>query len=85
MDRSADRLNEAAKDIRRGQRCGQMTASTIGYDVTTIVTCGFNGALGGTRTPNLLIRRLCHAYPLPAHFAADLPRCYSLMRNRWQR
>jgi hypothetical protein len=30
------------------------------------VTCGFGGALGGTRTPNLLIRRLCHAHPLPA-------------------
>ena len=43
------------------------------------------GALGGTRTPNLLIRRLCHAHPLPAHFPADLPRCHSLVRSGRQR
>jgi hypothetical protein len=43
------------------------------------------GALGGTRTPNLLIRRLCHAHPLPAHFAADLPRCYSQVLSRRRR
>ncbi len=43
------------------------------------------GALEGIRTPNLLIRRLCHAYPSPAHFTADLTKQYSLMRNRRQR
>jgi len=32
-----------------------------------------------------LLRRLCHAHPLPAHFVADLPRCYSLVRSRWRR
>jgi hypothetical protein len=32
-----------------------------------------------------LIRRQCHAHPLPAHFTADLPRCYSLVRSRRQR
>jgi len=26
-----------------------------------------------------LIRRLCHALPLPAHFTADLPKQYSLV------
>ena len=29
-----------------------------------------------------LIRRLCHADPLPAHSAADLPKLYSLVRSR---
>jgi hypothetical protein len=45
---------------------------------------GICGALGGTRTPNLLIRRLCHAPPLPAYSPADLPKRYSLMRSRRQ-
>ena len=43
------------------------------------------GALGGTRTPNLLIRRLCRGRLLPAHSCADLPRFCSLVRGRWQR
>jgi hypothetical protein len=43
------------------------------------------GALGGTRTPNLLIRRLCHAHPLRAHSTADVPKRYSLVRTRRQR
>ena len=42
------------------------------------------GALGGTRTSNLHIRRLCHACPLPAHSRVDLPKCCSLVRSRWQ-
>ena len=37
------------------------------------------------RAPDHLIRRLCHAYPLPAHFAADLPKQCSLVRSRWRR
>jgi hypothetical protein len=32
-----------------------------------------------------LIRRLCRAHRLPAHFVADLPRCYSLLRTSWRR
>jgi hypothetical protein len=32
-----------------------------------------------------LIRRLCHVHPLPAHPGADLPKCCSLVRSRWQR
>jgi hypothetical protein len=32
-----------------------------------------------------LIRRLCHAHPLPAHFITDLLRCYSLVRIRQHR
>ena len=43
------------------------------------------GALGGTRTPNLLIRQLCHVHLLSAHFAADLLKYYSLVRRRRQR
>jgi hypothetical protein len=40
---------------------------------------------GGTQAPSLLIRRLCHAYALPARSVADLPKCCSLVRSRWQR
>src|SRR5215813_12178244 len=36
------------------------------------------GALGGTRTPNLLIRRLCHASLLPGHMPRGLQGCRSL-------
>jgi len=32
-----------------------------------------------------LIRRLCHAHLLPAHFIADRPRCCSLVRSRRRR
>jgi hypothetical protein len=32
-----------------------------------------------------LIYRLCRARPPPAHFVADLPKCYSLVRSRRQR
>jgi len=32
-----------------------------------------------------LVRRLCHACPLPAYSHADLPKCCSLLRSRWQR
>ena len=32
-----------------------------------------------------LIRRLCHAHPLPAHPGADLLKCCSPVRSRWQR
>jgi hypothetical protein len=42
-------------------------------------------ALGGTRTPNLLIRRDLQAHPLPAHTSVDLPKCCSTMRNNCQR
>jgi hypothetical protein len=31
-----------------------------------------------------LIRRLCHAHPLPAHFATDLLKYCSLVRSRRQ-
>jgi hypothetical protein len=34
---------------------------------------------------DLLIRRLCHTRPLPAHSWAGLPKRYSLVRGRWQR
>jgi hypothetical protein len=43
------------------------------------------GALGGTRTPNLLIRRDLRAHPLPAHMPIDLLECCSAMRNEWRR
>jgi len=35
--------------------------------VTILLTCTFEGALGGTRTPNLLIRRDLQGHPLQAH------------------
>jgi hypothetical protein len=37
--------------------------------VIKAATCGIAGALGGTRTPSLLIRRDLHARPLPAHMS----------------
>ena len=37
-----------------------------------------------TSQHDLQIRRLCHAHPLPAHPAADLPKRYSLVRSRRQ-
>ena len=60
MDRYVDRLNEAAgmSDMAddAAKKCGQMTTLTGRYGVRIIVTWGFGGALGGTRTPSLLIR-----------------------------
>jgi hypothetical protein len=38
------------------------------------------GALGGTRTPNLLIRRVCHGSLLPGYMLPDLLGCLSLFR-----
>jgi hypothetical protein len=53
------------------------------------VTWELIGALGGTRTPNLLIRRQCRACHRPGHSTADLSgqfssacvvfRCYSVL------
>jgi hypothetical protein len=40
------------------------------------LTCGYGGALGGTRTPNLLIRRSGHIVqdrPSPVVGWADIP------------
>jgi hypothetical protein len=72
------------------RRCGQRCCISLLY-----VTCEMPvlssdpacelGALGGTRTPNLLIRRLCHTRSRPAHFTVDLPKRYSLVRSRRQR
>jgi hypothetical protein len=42
------------------------------------------GALGGTRTPNLLIRRVFRAPPPPAYMPVDLVGSCSLMRSRRQ-
>jgi hypothetical protein len=42
------------------------------------------GALGGTRTPSLLIRRLCHAHPPPADSRGDLLKYCSQVRSRRQ-
>ena len=44
------------------------------------VTCAL-GALGGTRTPNLLIRRDLHSRPLPARSATDLLEYSSTVRS----
>jgi hypothetical protein len=42
-------------------------------------------AIGLLFSRDLLSRRLCHAHPLPAHSRADLPKCCSLVRGKWQR
>jgi hypothetical protein len=58
---------------------------TLGGRWRTGRKCALGGARSeGPETPNLLIRRLCRACPLPAYFTADLPRCYSLVRSRRQ-
>jgi hypothetical protein len=72
------------------RRCGQRCCTSLLYaafkrPVPRSEPAAELGALGRTRTPNLLIRRLCHAYPLPAHSAADLPKRYSLVRSKRQR
>jgi hypothetical protein len=55
---------------------------TLSHDHKIRLDCGIGlRALGGDH----LIRRLCHAYPLPAHSTADLPKRYSLVRSRRQR
>src|ERR1039457_5945900 len=45
------------------------------------------GALGGTRTPNLLIRRdtQTQTHPLPAHTSVDLPKYCAAMRHDCRR
>jgi len=79
---------------RRGllmnRRCGQRCCTSLLYaackrPVPRWEPAADLGALGGTRTPNLLIRRLCHAHHLPAHSIAELPKQCSLVRIRWQR
>jgi hypothetical protein len=65
--------------------CTSLLYKTAGVSCGLEYTAPDLGALGGTRTPNLLIRRQCHAHPLPAHSRAGLLDCYSLMRSRWQR
>ena len=64
---------------QRGSQRDQKDPNRTGLGASDV------GALRGTRTSNLLIRRLCRADRLPAHFAGDLPRCCSLMRSRQQR
>jgi len=58
------------------------SAWTTADDTSCEVRCG---ALGGTRTPNLLSRRDLYSHPLPVHFCADLAKCYSLIRSKWWR
>ena len=49
------------------------------------LTCGYGGALGGTRTPNLLIRRFLCGRPAPFRSVRDLglvsPRLSRRVRN----
>jgi hypothetical protein len=44
------------------------------------LTCRYGGALGGTRTPNLLIRRLCRPRSRPGYIPRGLVGRHSLMR-----
>ena len=71
MDRYADRLDEAVGDAL-DQADGDADAAkmrpndddnTSGKECAMQLTWGFGGALGGTRTPNLLIRSQM-LYPL---------------------
>ena len=48
------------------------------------LTCGYVGALGGTRTPNLLIRRELHACSLPGGMCVDLLRWCQTSRSGWR-
>jgi hypothetical protein len=43
------------------------------------------GALGGIRTPDLLIRRDLQAHQPPAYTSVDLPECCLTMRNDCER
>src|ERR1022692_2940553 len=53
--------------------------------ISNASSCGDCGALGGTRTPNLLIRRELRAHPPPGHTSVDLQECCSGMRNNCRR
>jgi len=66
----------AGPHLVRSNRCGRTRSTSTLKSV---------GALGGTRTPNLLIRRELRANPLPGHTAVDLLKCCSALRNRRQR
>jgi hypothetical protein len=50
-------------------------------DKTSVSAWENVSALGGTRTPNLLIRRDIQPRPLPAHLSADLLKSWSTMRS----
>jgi hypothetical protein len=58
--------------------CSEREVIGLGYSLGNsrghfMIAIGlWGGALGGTRTPNLLIRRLCHAHPSPADSRDDL-------------
>ena len=62
MDRYADRLDSAAKDAGTA-KSGPDDDEGSGAAPSTMLTCRLVGALGGTRTPNLLIRSQM-LYPL---------------------
>jgi len=71
------------------RRCGQRCCALLLYAVYERTDprsepAADLGALGGTRTPNLLIRRLCHAHAPPADSHGDLLKYSSLVRSRRQ-
>jgi hypothetical protein len=59
---------------------GHIAAAVRPYRPNSVLTCGKCGALGGTRTPNLLIRRQRRERRRPGHTPSDLARRCSLVR-----
>jgi hypothetical protein len=69
MDRYADHLGAAAEASTTRIKPKE-SGKRAGGEAVRPVARGFKGALGGTRTPNLQIRRLCHADQRPGHLLA---------------
>jgi hypothetical protein len=63
LDRYADRLDEAATDADAAKMRPDESPDNHDNDGVTPSTWALGGALGGTRTPNLLIRSQM-LYPL---------------------
>jgi len=83
MDKYADRLDDAAADATGKAKTRPEDERRPGRIMTGPSTCGNCGALGGTRTPNLLIRRcMCLGCCSRLLYA---PSCPSEGRRSWPR
>ncbi len=63
--------------------CVHWRLSLAAAIITHLVTRSPRG-LRSSWLLDLLIRRLCHEHPSPAHFTSDLRKRCSLVRSRWQ-
>jgi hypothetical protein len=63
VDRYVDHLDNAANDAGKAKSRPDDEDGRAGHRVIKVSTRGYGGALGGTRTPNLLIRSQM-LYPL---------------------